>query len=108
MNIEFKEENDILTVMLSGELDHHSSVNLKNRLEMKLSTNMKNNIIIDLNGLTFMDSSGISFIYNAYKTASNFGHCITVLTDNERFIKILRLSAMDSFVRIVRGKECVK
>lgn len=108
MNIEFKEENDILTVELIGELDHHSAINCKNRMEMKLSTNMKNEIIIDLNKLTFMDSSGISFIYSAYKIAEGFGHKITVLTENERFIKILTLSAMDSFVKIVRGKECVK
>ena len=107
MNIEFKEENEILKIKLSGELDHHSSLKNRNRMEMKLSTNMKKHIIIYLNNLTFMDSSGISFIYNAYKIADSFGQKVTVITDNERFIKILTLSKMDNFVKISKGKECV-
>lgn len=108
MNVEFEEQGNILAIKLSGELDHHSMITRKSRIEMKLSTNTKDEIVFDLNGLSFMDSSGISLIYGGYKIASDFGQKVTVLCDNEKFIKILMLSGMDKFVKIVNGRECLK
>lgn len=107
MNIEFEEYGGKLFIRLSGELDHHSVNEEKSRMEMKLSTNSEPEVVFDLNGLTFMDSSGISLIYNAYKIASEFGQTVTVLTENDRFEKILTLSSMDKFVKIIKGRECI-
>ena len=108
MNVEFEEHQNTLIIKLCGELDHHSMITQKSRIEMKLSTNTKEEIIFDLNGLSFMDSSGISLIYGGYKIAVNFGQKVTVLSDNDKFIKILMLSQMDKFVKIVNGRECLK
>lgn len=101
MNIEFHSDNGRLFAELSGELDHHSAMEEKPRIEMKLSTNEEHEIIFDLSGLTFMDSSGISLIFGAYKIASEFGQKITVITENERFEKILTMAGMGEFVNIV-------
>lgn len=105
MNVEFEETNNKLYVKLSGELDHHSFLCQRSRIEMKLSTNTLQEIIFDLNGLSFMDSSGISLIYSAYKIADGFGQSVTVLSENEKFIKILTLAGMKKFVKIVCGRE---
>lgn len=106
MNVEFEEINNKLYVKLSGELDHHSMLQERNRIEMKLSTNTLRDIVFDLNGLNFMDSSGISLIYSAHKIAEEFEQEVTVLCENEKFLKILTLAGMKKFVRIVNGREC--
>lgn len=105
MNVEFEEKNDRLYVRLSGELDHHNMLNERNRIEMKLSTTTLSEINFDLNGLTFMDSSGISLIYNAYKIAKEFGQSVNVFSENERFVKILTLAGMKKFVKITLGRS---
>jgi len=108
MNVEFEEKNDRLYVRLFGELDHHNMLNERNRIEMRISTTTLSEINFDLNGLTFMDSSGISLIYNAYKIAKEFGQTVNVISENERFIKILTLAGMKKFVKIIlgRGEKC--
>ena len=101
MNVEFEEKNDKLYIRLFGELDHHKMLNERNRIEMKLSTTSLFEINFDLNGLTFMDSSGISLIYNAYKIAKEFGQNVNVYSENESFVKILSLGGMKKFVKII-------
>ena len=100
MDVEFVLKKD-LYVYLSGELDHNAHKLHKERIEMKIATSQSNNIIFDLDGLSFMDSSGISFIYNAYKTASELFKKVVVVCNNEKFIKILTLAKMEKFVEIV-------
>ena len=105
MNVEFEEKNDRLFIRLFGELDHHNMLKERNRIEMKLSTTSLSEINFDLNGLSFMDSSGISLIYNAYKIAKEFEKSVNVFCENERFIKILTLGGMKKFVGITLGRS---
>ena len=100
MNIEFITETDLI-IVFSGELDHISATQNKERLEMKTATTPAENIVLDFNGLTFMDSSAISLVYNIYKTAQELSKKVSVVTSNERFIKIFTLAEMGEFVRIV-------
>ena len=100
MNIEFITETDLI-IVFSGELDHISATQNKERLEIKTATTPAENIVLDFNGLTFMDSSAISLVYNIYKTAQELSKKVTVVTSNERFIKIFSLAGMQKFVNIV-------
>lgn len=106
MNVEFLELTNKLIIKLTGELDHHAHNLQKSRIEMKLSTNLKDEIVFDLNGLSFMDSSAISLIYGAYKIATEFEQKVSVICENEKFVQILLLSGIDEFVEI--KKECLK
>lgn len=105
MNVEFEEINGRLYIKLSGELDHHNMLMQRQRIEMKLSTSSSDEIIFDLNGLNFMDSSGISLIFGAYRIAEEFNQKITVLSENEKHIKILELAGMKKFIKTVNGRE---
>jgi stage II sporulation protein AA (anti-sigma F factor antagonist) len=79
----------------------------KERIELHISSALERNIVYDITGLTFMDSSGIGLIAAGYKVARNFGGKVTVLTDNERYLKILALSKMDDLAELkyVSGEE---
>lgn len=101
MDIEFKDGENSLFIVLKGELDHSFLKNHRERLEMKIATTRKKNIVIDFNHLAFMDSSGISLVYDAYKTAESFSKKLFVLNNNEKYKKILTLAKMEEFVEIV-------
>ena len=100
MEISFDISENTITIHLKGELDHHTSGMARERIELKLSTTLQKNITYDLTGLTFMDSSGIGLIVNGYKIVREFGGSVTVVTDNEKYAKILKMSKMDELVRI--------
>ena len=108
MEINFNITENTMTIYLKGELDHHTSLTARERIDLKLSTSLQKNIIYDLTGLTFMDSSGIGLVANGYKIVREFGGNITVVTDNEKYVRILKMSKMDELVKLVspvRPKE---
>ena len=51
-----------LVLHLSGELDHHGARGAMDRIEGYLEKYMPRDAVLDLAGLTFMDSSGIALI----------------------------------------------
>ena len=101
MNIDFITEDNLI-IKLSGELDHNALKKARERLEMKVTTTPKKIIIIDLDNLEFMDSSGISLVYNINKIAISLNKKTYVLTNNEKFEKILTLAKIDTFVKIIK------
>ena len=100
MEINFSVSENIITIYLKGELDHHTSIMAKERIDLKLSTSLQKDIIYDLRELTFMDSSGIGLIANGYKIARGFGGSVTVISDNEKYMKIFKMSKMEEFVTL--------
>ena len=109
MEILFEEQNQTLMILFYGELDHHSCIAGRERLTLKLSQKNYKRIIFHLEGLTFMDSSGISLIAHGYKLASVFGTATYVYTTNLRYLKMLNLANMREIVTILsHGKELCK
>ncbi len=109
MEILFEEQNDTLMILLQGELDHHNSVAGREKLTLKLSQKNYRRLIFNLEGLSFMDSSGISFIANGYKLASVFGTEIYVYTTNQRYLRLLGMANMKELCTILpHGKELCK
>ena len=56
-----------LTVRLSGELDHSEATRLRAEIDALIRETGAKRLILDLNGLDFMDSSGIGLIIGRYK-----------------------------------------
>ena len=65
MELRTKLAERTLTIRLSGELDHHGAKGLMDRLDALMEQNLPVKTILDLEGLTFMDSSGIAVILRA-------------------------------------------
>ncbi len=109
MEILFEEQSTTLMILLRGELDHHNSLSARERLTLKLTQKNYRRIIFNLEGLTFMDSSGISLIAHGYKLAGVFGTDTYVYTTNERYLKMLALANMREIATILsHGKELCK
>lgn len=105
MDIFFDEQNRILKIHLRGELDHHGWTVSKDRIGMKLSTGNFAAILYDLEGLTFMDSSGIALIANGCKIASLFGAKVYVYTENPKHLKIFTLAKMNELATFISNRK---
>ena len=65
MEIQAKSADRNLLLELSGELDHHGARNALRELEMAVDAALPKVLVLDMSGITFMDSSGIALILRA-------------------------------------------
>ena len=54
-----------LLLELSGEVDHHGARDAIRQLELAVDAALPSQLVLDLAGVTFMDSSGIALILRA-------------------------------------------
>ncbi|MDD6094823.1 MAG: STAS domain-containing protein [Clostridia bacterium] len=57
----------VLTAYVSGEIDHHTSKELRNKIDACLGELSPDKLTIDLSGVTFMDSSGLGLIMGRFR-----------------------------------------
>ncbi|MBQ8338611.1 MAG: STAS domain-containing protein, partial [Oscillospiraceae bacterium] len=62
MPAKITQDEDKLTVYLSGELDHHSCIPIREQADAEIIKTNPKEVILDFKGVTFMDSSGIGLI----------------------------------------------
>lgn len=67
MQIKTRREGETLNVLLTGELDHHSAAPLRVELDKLLKDEGIRCLVLDLGGVSFMDSSGLGVVLGRYK-----------------------------------------
>ena len=65
-------------VFLSGEVDHHGARALMAALDDTIATLLPMRLILDLSGVTFMDSSGIAVLLRANRQMALHGGAVRV------------------------------
>lgn len=58
---------------LTGEIDHHSARQIIEQLGEKIDQYLPSNCILDFQGVTFMDSSGIAVVLNTRRRMAELG-----------------------------------
>ena len=95
MNLSASFGSGRLTVFLKGELDHHAAKPLIGGILELIDEYMPRECVLELGGLTFMDSSGIAVIINACKKMRTLGGRIMVENAPEQARKVLEASGVD-------------
>lgn len=83
-----------LIVKLKGELDHHTSEDLRKKIDQQYYKKNLLNIVLDLRGLSFMDSSGIGLIMGRYKNCMDRKGKVYVISTNPYIDRILKMSGL--------------
>ena len=65
MEIQAKSTDRNLLLEICGELDHHGVKNALREMELAIDAALPVRLILDMKGVSFMDSSGIAFILRA-------------------------------------------
>ena len=66
MQLANKRKGGSLTVMLTGELDHHNAADIRETLDGMLDGSVRE-LVLDMSGVTFMDSTGIGIVLGRYR-----------------------------------------
>ncbi len=102
MKVELTYENEVLTVMLIGELDHHSALPVRSETDTVLNRVMPKRLVLDFGGVSFMDSSGIGFVMGRYRLASRIGAVTEVVNADGGIYKVMKLSGLEKIVKLGR------
>ncbi len=62
MAVEIQIRDQVVQAYLSGEIDHHSAVQLRQQIDESILQADARQLILDFAMVTFMDSSGIGLV----------------------------------------------
>ena len=94
-----------LRLSLLGELDHHSARDGMTRIGRALDDYMPRECVIDMSGLSFMDSSGIALILRVYRRMRECGGRLLIEAPQNQPRRVLDASGID---RVVKIQDTVK
>lgn len=105
MYLEFENKNDKLIVSMSGELDHHSAEEVRNKIDDRLDRDNITKLVMDFSGVSFMDSSGIGVVIGRYKKLSmkKGNICIARVSDSVK--RVFELSGMFKIIKLYDSIE---
>jgi stage II sporulation protein AA (anti-sigma F factor antagonist) len=92
-----------LTLYLKGELDHHQASSALGRMMRLLDDYLPRDCVLDLEGLTFMDSSGIALILKLCRVMGQTGGRAWVEHAQGQPLKVIDASGIDRLVTISTG-----
>ena len=99
--MEYERRRDTVEARLTGELDHCSAQRVRRELDRLIEDPGVKRLILDLSGLTFMDSSGIGVLLGRYRTLSLRGGSMAVRRMNPHVEKIFLMSGMRQVIQIL-------
>lgn len=85
---------------VSGEIDYHSAPRLRSRINKALQSG-NGSITLKLDGVEFIDSTGLSVLLDGVKTAQSLGGRVTLISPSRQLVRVLKVSGFAPFFRVV-------
>lgn len=105
--VEITAEGEVLTVRLTGELDHHVAAEIRADIDEALYSLLPKKLILELSGIDFMDSSGLGLILGRYAKASEIGCLLVVKNPTPRIKRLIEISGMSGTIPVEAKEEAV-
>lgn len=98
MELEATRRGRRIHARLSGELDHHSANAVRDKLDKLIADPAILELLLDLSGVTFMDSSGLGVILGRYRALANRGGRLMLSAVPMDIDRIFKMSGLYSLV----------
>ena len=98
MGYEVRAEGDTTIVELSGDVDLDSSP--KVRSVLLESVGNKRGVLVDMSAVSYIDSSGIASLVEAYQSARRGGTTFALVAVSDAAMRVLQLARLDQVFSI--------
>lgn len=105
LQIDLTTNRDVLIIRLVGELDHHTADMVRSQVEEKIESEGIRHILLNLEELSFMDSSGLGVILGRYKHISQLGGKMIICAISSSVYRLFELSGMFKILKVVDSEE---
>jgi len=96
MELEIKTQHtdSACTLILEGEVDVYTAPKLKEQLVSAIEDGCVN-VIVDMNAVSFIDSSGLGVLVSALRRARERDGAVRIVCDRDNILKIFRITGLD-------------
>ncbi|HHW60805.1 MAG TPA: anti-sigma F factor antagonist [Syntrophomonadaceae bacterium] len=105
MELEFKQVRNTLIVRVRGEIDMLVSEKMRKEIDKKVEENEIANLIMNLEKVNFIDSSGLGVIIGRYKKINASGGRMCIVGANPSIQKILVFSGINKLVPLYNTEQ---
>lgn len=107
MESKFFEEDRLLLINITGEIDECSVQDIRGRVDYELERYMPKKVVFDFDSVSFMDSAGIGLIIGRYKFANMLGIELEIKNISHSVKKIFEMSGILKLIPVTNLKEKV-
>ena len=94
-----------LTVLLTGEIDHHSARQAMEAITAKINVYLPRRCVLDFGGVTFMDSSGIALVIHTLRAMNELGGKLRLTSVPPQPRKVLLASGIQNLVALSQERS---
>lgn len=94
------DENDKLVLDLSGDLDVYSEEEFKSLIEDEIET-VNKDILIDIENLDYLDSTGLGMFMRIYKINEERGKKVKIINPKENILKLFKITDLTEIFEMV-------
>lgn len=98
--IEVGPAGETCLVRLVGELDLATVSAVEAELNRLLTSELQT-VVVDLGGLTFIDSTGIACLMKAAKLSAQDGNRLRILPGGEQTMSVMRITGVDKVLPLI-------
>ena len=103
MELSAVQTEERLTVSLRGELDQHEARPLMRDLEALLVEELPRELVLDLSGLSFMDSSGIAVLIRTERMTRELGCRLRVEDPAPQPRRVIETAGIGRLIPVAAG-----
>lgn len=104
ISIETKEENHLTTVEINGEIDAYTAPKLRESL-FRLTEKKESVIIINLSGVTYMDSTGLGVFVGVFKNIRSNNGQLRLLGLSNRLMRLFEITGLSNIMDVTSKIE---
>jgi stage II sporulation protein AA (anti-sigma F factor antagonist) len=105
LKIDMDVKNNVLCIRLDGELDHHTADELRELASKAIEQENIRHIVLNLEQLTFMDSSGLGVILGRYKQIKQVNGEMVVCAISPAVKRLFEMSGLFKIIRLEETEE---
>ena len=95
-------ENRVMRLRVSGEIDHHQARALMEEIDRYVESGLPRQLTLDLEGVTFMDSSGLALLLRAQRRMQELQGELRVAHVPAQADKVLKAAGLYRILKIDR------
>ncbi|HLS65533.1 MAG TPA: anti-sigma F factor antagonist [Pseudogracilibacillus sp.] len=102
---QFTVKENVLIVRLRGEIDHHETLALREEWQTYLRENNIHHIILNVEDVTFMDSSGIGVLLGRYNEIAKNGGQFFVCSIHPQIDRLFAMAGLYKIVQTAKDEK---
>jgi anti-sigma B factor antagonist len=99
LEMENNASGDWMVLTVGGEVDLNTAPQLKDRIN-GLITQGNTNLVVDLEGVEFMDSTGLSALVSGLMRTTEGGGSLAVVCTRPQVLRLLALTGLDQVLKV--------